>query len=163
MSSVDALEDRKGEPIKLVGGTYTRHRYYVGAWLDTGKAATQCYFSIIIEKPDPEDPHTTYLEAVKAVKANCLEPDSEPTTYLEAAFQQVPQLGERLTSFAMMVAKCRVSRSRELSALIRDAIDREASKLLKKGARAHYHVIDTSGLPNYVSPDEGDNEGDNSV
>lgn len=154
MSSADALQDRKGDPIKLVGGSYTRHRYYVGAWLDTGKATTLYYYHIIVEKPDPEDPNDTYLEAVKALKTNCVDVDLPPSTYLEAAFQQVPQLGERLTSFASMAAKCRISRGRELSKVIKNALDREASNLFKKGARAEYRIIDTTGLPDVVPPDE---------
>ena len=67
MSSSDALEDRKGRPIQLVGGSAVKHRYYVGAWLDIGKNSTREYYHIIVEQPDPEDPDETYLDTLPTV------------------------------------------------------------------------------------------------
>ena len=123
MSASDALEDRKGEPIKLINGTAKKHKHYLNAWLDTGKAPTEHFYYVIIEKPDPEAPEHTYLECFRAKKFNCVEPDPAPQTYLQAAFQQVPALGERLTDFSRMVAKCRIQRSRELSNVIKEYLD----------------------------------------
>lgn len=156
MSSSDALEDRKGMQIKLVGGTRKVHKHYLNAWLDNGKAHTRCYYHIIVEKPDPEDPENTYLDSHRALKSNCLQPDPEPQTYIQAAFQQVPELGIRLTSFAKMVAKCRLPRRRELSDIIKEHLDREMRNILLMGSSAEYRIIDTSGLPDIVPDDEGE-------
>lgn len=154
MSSSDSLEERKGRPVKLVGGTATKHSTYLCAWLDTGKVATTHYYYIIVEKPDPEDPEMTYLDSHRALKINCLNPDPEPQTYIEAAFQQVPQLGQRLASFAKMVAKCRIQRCRELSDKIKEYLDRETLNLMKRGSSAEYRIIDTTELPDIVPPED---------
>ena len=45
-----SLEDRKGDPIKLLGSTFQAHKYMRGAWMDTGKAHTPHYYYIIVEK-----------------------------------------------------------------------------------------------------------------
>ena len=160
MSASDALEDRKGSPIRLHGGTFKKHKEYVGAWLDTGKNSSKYYYHIIVEKPDLEDPDTTYLEIARALKTNCLEPDPAPQTYIQAAFQQVPQLRQRLTDFSKMVAKCRIRRGRELSDLIRESLDRETHTLMAKGSNAEYKIIDTTGLPDIVPPDFEDEAND---
>jgi hypothetical protein len=149
-----SLEERKGMEIKLVAGTAKKHKDYIGAWLDVGKSPTANYYYIIVEKPDPEDPEATYLESHRALKCNCLDPDPAPQTYIQAAFQQVPALGNKLTDFAKMVAKCRIRRCRELSHVIREHLDREALNLMRKGSSAEYRLIDTSGLPNVVEQEE---------
>ena len=132
MSLMDALEECKGDSIKLVNGTNKKHKHRVGAWLDTGKALMQGYYYIILEFPDPEDstntnPNSTntYLESFRSLKTNCKAVNPSPTTYIQAAFQQIPQLGERLTSFAKMATKCQVRRCRELSDIIKDYLDLE--------------------------------------
>lgn len=146
----DSLEDRKGEAIRLIGGSAKKHRNYTGAWLDLGKAPTRCFYHIIVEKPDPEDPDRTYLDSFKASKSNVIEPEALPQTYIQAAFQQIPQLSERLNDFARMVAKCRIKKCRELSDRIGAAIDREIRNLLLKGSSAEYRIVDTTGLPDIV-------------
>lgn len=151
---MSSLEDRKGEPIKLVGGTAKKHRGMLGAWLDIAKAPTACYYHIIVEKYDPEDPDSTYLDTFKALKTNIETIDPPPTTYIQAAFMQVPQLGERLTSFCKMCAKCRVQRSPELSEIIKRCLDKEAYNQKSKGSMAEYKIIDTSGIPNTVEEDD---------
>ena len=155
MSDSDALEDRKGESIKLVGNTAKKHRHCLNAWLDTGKAPTKCHCHTIIEKPDPEDHLHTHLDCCKALKENCTMPDPPPTAHLQAAFAQVPALEERLTDFAKILAKCRIQSGRELSSKIKAALDREHSNLLRKGSSAECRPIDTSELPDVVPPDEG--------
>lgn len=157
MSASDPLSERKGRQVRLIGGTFKAHKHYVGAWLDSGKRQDlPSYYHIIVEKPDPEDPDTTYLDTFKALKSNCVAPYSTPTTYVQAAFQQIPQLDARLVDFAKIVAKCRIQRSRELSNIIKAAIDKEARILLQRGYNATYHIIDTSMLPNPVTDNEDD-------
>lgn len=161
MSESDALEDRKGRRVKLLGDTAKKHRDYIAAWIDIGKNHTREYYYLIVEKPDPEDPERAYLEGpVRGKKVNVVDPDPTPTTYIQAAFQQVPQLGYRLTDFAKMVAKCRIQRGRELSNIIKAYIDRENLNLLKRGSNAEYRLIDTSELPNVVPPDNYENAPD---
>lgn len=147
MSAADSLEERKGEPIKLLGGTAKKHQDYIGAWLDKGKHPTKHYHYIIVEMEDPEDVDRTYLDTCKALKSNVGYPDPPPTTYIQAAFQQVPVLASRLADFSRTVAKCRIQRTRELSGIIRASLDHEARKLLVNGRRDQYYIIDTTGLP----------------
>ena len=154
MNASDSLEERKGRAIELAGGTAKKHSTCVGAWLDVGKASTHKFCHIIVEAPDPEDPEQTCLDTFRALKTDCLQPDPTPQTCLEAAFQQVPQLGWRLTDFARMVAKCRIRPSRELSNKIKEHLDREIRNLMMKGPSAEYRLIDTSELPNVVEETE---------
>ena len=146
----DSLEDRKGEEIKLIGGTAKKHRGYVNAWLDAGRSPTNSFYYVIVEKMDPESPPNTYLEGFKALKSNVVNPEPPPTNYTEAAFQQVPQLEERLIDFAKMVAKCRVPVSQALFNKVAAYCAREIRNQLLKGASAEYRLIDTTGIPNVV-------------
>ena len=158
MPVADSLEDRKGVPINLIGGSEEKHRGYVGAWMDTGKAPTRCHHHIIVEKPDPENPDDTYLDCFKAIKCNVVPAAAAPQTYIQAAFKQIPQLNARLTAFAKMVAKCRVPKCRELSNRISEAIDREVHNLMAKGPSAEYRLVDESELPHVVDPNEEEGE-----
>jgi len=152
-TTADALEDRKGYPIKLIGSTAKKHRPYNGVWFDAAIPATRNYYYVIIQKPDPDDELQDYLEPARVCKSNVEDVPEAPTTYLEAAVQQVPQLEERLINFAKMVAKCRISKSRELSDLIAKHIDRETSLLIRKGPAANYKIIDTSVINSAVVSD----------
>ena len=104
---------------------------------------------------DPEDPEEFYLESVKAVKHNVVDVDPPPTTYIEAAFQQIPQLHARLTDFARMCAQCRVPAGRELNKRIKEALHGEARRQMLKGPNASYRLVDTSSLPSFVPDDPG--------
>ena len=155
----DSLEDRKGDPISLIGASGKKHRDRLGAWMDLGKAPSACFSYIIVEKPDPENPETTHLNSVRASRHNIVDEEPVATTYIQAAFQQIPQLGERLDDFARMVAKCRIQKCRELSEKIGGAIDREIRHLMLRGSTAEYRLIDTTGLPNVIDPDDEENLG----
>ena len=161
MPAADSFEDRKGVPVKLIGSTAKRHKNYVAAWLDEGKSPTWCYYFVIIEHVTSEDPEETFLDSYRVAKHNVVDVDPPPQTYTEAAFQQIPQLQDTLTSFARMVAKCRIQRSRELSNIIAKAIDREIGILMRKQSTAEYRLVDTSvlpGQPGMVSPDHNPDE-----
>jgi len=156
MSAADSLEDRKGDRIKLLGGTAKKHHDYLAAWLDKGKPPTKFYYYIIVEMQDPEDVDRTYLDSCKAMKSNVAHPDPPPTTYIQAAFQQVPQLASNLADFSRTVAKCRIRRCRELSNIIRESLDFEALKLMTSTRRDQYYLIDTTGLPGHTFSSHGD-------
>ena len=150
----DSLADCRGNPIKLIGTTGKKYKECVGFWIDLAKAPTRCFYNIIVEYVDPENPDMTYYDEAKAIKHNVTDPDAEPRIYIEAAFQQVPALGERLVEFARMCAKCRVSKCRELSDRIGSVLDREVLNLRLKGSSAEYRIIQASGLSDVVPPDE---------
>jgi hypothetical protein len=145
------LEDRKGEPVRLLGHSAKKHKDAVGFWRDMTKAPTRDFIYIIVEYPTDTG---SYLQSFRAKRSNVAAREEPPTTFLEAAFQQVPQLEERLISFAKMVAKCRINRDDALMSKIAAVIDRETQQLLNKGATAEYRLINTSGLPNVVAADD---------
>lgn len=145
------LEERKGEAVRLLGHTAKKHKDAVGVWRDTTKAPTRDFVYVIVEYPDDTG---SYLTLFRAKKSNVAPREESPTTFTEAAFQQVPQLEERLISFAKMVAKCRINRSDELMSKIAAVIDRETQHLLNKGTAAEFRLINTSELPNVVAVDD---------
>ena len=150
----DDLESRRGDEVKLLGSTAKKHRGLVAAWLDTGKRHTAHFYHIIVEMPDPDSPGNTYYDAYKAAKCNVTHVDPPPSNYTEAAFQQIPQLEERLTDFAKMVAKCRVPVDQFLLNKIAAVCADEIRKQLVKGSKADYKLVDTTGVPNVVPDDE---------
>ena len=154
----DDLENRKGDEIKLLAGTAKKYSGYVHAWLDQGLPPTAQFYQIIVEMPDKESPPNTRLISRKASKNNVKRPSPPATTYTQAAFEQIPQLEQRLADFAKMIAKCRVPMNHELSDIIREAIQREVINLMNKGSSAEYRLVDTSGLPNVVEPDQDGQE-----
>ena len=153
-SSSDALADRKGAPLRLVGGSLKSHSSYINAWIDEGLYHTKNYYNIIIEKPDEDDPRFSYLEARRVRKENCKVPHSTPASCAQAAFQQAPQLEERLRSFARMAAMCRLSMTNnaEFFEIVKSFLDEETTRLSNMGSRANYKYIDESVIVVPVAP-----------
>ena len=156
---LDSYEDRKGRQVQVRGASARKHFGYIGAWIDTAKPATNLYAHVIFEKPytDERGNNSTYFESRRILKDNLEEPDTDlPSTYLQAAFQQIPQLNDRVDALALTLAKCRIVKSEELTRRINNAIDKAGSKLLRQGPRATYYLIDQDNiipLPS-VSDDE---------
>ena len=156
-SESDRLEDRKGLVVRLKGSANSKYKKRTGAYLDTGKASTNCYHYVIIELPNTVG-NGTYLVSRRVEKSSVvLGTDNRPTNYAEAAFQQVPQLQERLDSLCIMLAKCRVNKSDHLRVIIERALDAAYAKQLSKGTSGEYRLIDESEIDPVasISDDEG--------
>ena len=158
MATVDEsspLHDRRGQPLRLLGGTLQKHKGYTGAWYDIAKPPTKCYYNIIVEKGGR-------LVSCRAKKENCGVPRGEPQTYVEACFQQVPMLEERLDSLTKLLAQCRITSSEEITDLFTMSLNRANTLQLNRGSAASYRLIDESALPTVVDDDYDDQYGDNS-
>lgn len=143
----DSLEDRKGDLIELRGNSLKKHRKYTAAWIDLGKAPTESYLYIIIELPQKG------LKSVRVLEDNIVLASGRPTTYIEAAFEQYPELVVAMDELTLKLAKARVPASRELSTMFKQSLERNTRKVVKQGNKSWWFV-DTSELPE--EPEEDD-------
>ena len=132
VSDQTSLQDRRGDEIWFKGNALKRFGHVDAAWIDTGRQATPCYYYIIVSVAGE-------LEANFRVKKDLvIQPPEPPRTYIQAAFQQHPDLEAAVDSLARKLAECRIQNSSEITSLIGQAMDKAFIVQLNKGNKARY-------------------------
>ena len=126
-----SLEDRKGVPARIKSKEYKECK----AWLDTGKRVTKCKVPVIIQLDDGS------LKATRIDKENVDDPFSEPTSYEEAALQQLADIDYKMDILARDLARCRIQATDEMLRIFGEKLDRACTVQVSKGSRARWiHV-----------------------
>lgn len=143
------LRLRRGQEIKLMGNASKNHKGYTKAWLDTDKTQTEKTYWVILQKKvegGRAGTERVRLVSCKVSKRNCVYPPSPPTNMTEIAFQEIPQLMQRLEDFARIVAECRLEKNEALFTFIESAIDRATMIQMEAGSSARYRYVDPTKI-----------------
>jgi len=130
---VTYTEDDKGSPVAIVGGTYCGYK----GWLWKDKAGTVKSVYVILSLGDGKE------KGVRLHKQNVeVRQHDSPRNYIEAAFEQHPDLAKDLNKLCRKLAKCNIQDSGpELYEKIDTKIKAAYQQQLAEGANATwYHV-----------------------
>ena len=123
----------KGDPITIVDGTY----FGLNGWLWLGKKNTVKQVHVIVETQDGK-------EKGLRVKRVHVEPrHGPPTSYVEAALQQHPEIARDLNQLCKKLAKCKIKGSEEqLHNKIRFSVAAAYEQQLAEGTKAAWYTVD---------------------
>ena len=128
-------EPIRGDLLNVTAGSYKGRR----VWKNNAKTDTPKMIYVIIDMGDGKE-ITTRIK-----KSSVGPPPENPTSYEEAAVQQIPDLHYHLKKAAYHLAKCQISDWEEASRLFTVLCQEAQLELEALGPKASYYNIDYDG------------------
>ena len=125
------LESRKGEPLRFKKGKYVGQL----GWKDNKGPILGVQVYCIVQKRDGG------LKRVRVNQTSVASRRAEPTTFLEAAIQQHPDLDIAMDKLAGLLAKCSINHSPELAEMFKERVEDAFIRQHQNGDKATWKWV----------------------
>ena len=125
------LAERKGIPVRILSKKYKK----CPAWRDTNHSDTRCKVHVIIEY-EPGKLRGTLIN-----KENVADDYPEPTSYEEAALQQIDQIDYAMDHLCKLLSEANIQSGEEITRIFSAKLDRATIIQFSKGTSAKWFQV----------------------